>query len=392
LLASLTSLSEATEDQKFAEALTAELATPLARTGLLDLKLVAAGPVVAGEELRKLARSQNTYWAVSGVLQSPGKSQRANVYAMNVGDGGVIWSQDYNFDTDRRAPGALADAIMLDLRPQLYSAAKRRLEAKRDPTPLELFVLATWSPGVETNSLEWQLERIALARRAIAADSRFGPAHSVLADKPSLLANLDPAFDTEEAWREAAAAARQAGVLSPHSSEVAFNLVLYHFHLGDHDEALKLVRRTLDLDPGHTLARIWISALPYYCERAPVAVVDELAAFDAGLAPSNPARWQAKTWLARLNLNNGNYRAAVEAARESMQIVPNLGAALVLAVAQVQMGEIEDARRVMADQRSYWKGFSFDHNNSVVLPRHCKSSSILDRLQAIHREAAAAIR
>ena len=103
-------------------------------------------------------------------------------------------------------------------------------------------------------------------------------------------------------------------------------------------------------------------------------------------------RWQAKTWLARLNLNNGNYRAAVEAARESMQIVPNLGAALVLAVAQVQMGEIEDARRVMADQRSYWKGFSFDHNNSVVLPRHCKSSSILDRLQAIHREAAAAIR
>ena len=71
------------------------------------------------------------------------------------------------------------------------------------------------------------------------------------------------------------------------------------------------MRRTLDLDPGHTLARIWISALPYYCERATVAVVDELAAFDAELAPSNPARWQAKTWLARLNLNNGNYRAAI---------------------------------------------------------------------------------
>ena len=51
LLASLSSLSETTEDQKFAEALTAELATSLARTGLLDLKLVAAGPVVAGEEL-----------------------------------------------------------------------------------------------------------------------------------------------------------------------------------------------------------------------------------------------------------------------------------------------------------------------------------------------------
>ena len=67
----------------------AELATSLARTGLLDLKLVAAGPVVAGEELRKLARSQNTYWAVSGVLQSAGKSQRANVYLMNVEDGGA---------------------------------------------------------------------------------------------------------------------------------------------------------------------------------------------------------------------------------------------------------------------------------------------------------------
>ena len=103
-------------------------------------------------------------------------------------------------------------------------------------------------------------------------------------------------------------------------------------------------------------------------------------------------RWQSKAWLARLHLNNGNYRAAIEAARESMQIVPNLGAALILVVAQVQVGQIADARKVMADQMSYWKGFSFDHNNPVVLPRLCKSSSILDRMQRIHREAAAAIR
>ena len=392
MLAAFTALSDAAEDRRFADALTTELATSFARTGLLDLKIAPGATGLAGEELRQAARARNAYWAMTGVLHASDQGRRANVFLMDVPRGTVLWSQDYNLAREREAPDKLADRILLDLRPQIYGAAKRHLDARTDPTPLELFVLSTWSPGVETNSLDWQLSRIALARQAVAADADFGPAHSVLADKLSLLANLDRAYDTDEAWQDAATAARRASVLTPHSSEVAFNLALYHFHAGDHASALKMVKRTLELDPEHTLARIWVYALPYYCKPAPQAAIDALIAFDARLASSNPARWQSKTWLARMHLNNADYAAAIDAARDGMRIVPNFGAALILAVALVQAGDVDAARAVMADQKPYWPGFDFDHYNTATLPRLCASSPLLASLQKRHDEAAKALR
>ena len=387
-----TSLDSAVDQQRLAKAVTAEIATSLTRSPLVELRLATAESQGAGDELHQFARTQNAHWTLTGVLHRASARQRLNVFVTDVVAGRVVWSQDYDVPADEITAEKLADAIILDLRPQLYLLAKRAIEARPNPTAVELFVLATWSPGLETNTLEWQLGRVELARRAIASEPRFGPAYSVLADKLSLLAQFVAKFDTEATWKEADAAARQASLLTPHSSEIAFNLALYHLHGGQIDEATRWVKRTLELAPRHTLARFWVWVLPYNCMRAPDEVIAELIRFDAGLSPANPARWQTKAWLARLHLNREEYGAATVAAQESMQVVPNLGAALIMIVGLVQNGKAEEARRVFQDQMQYWPGFTFAHYNDVSLPRTCRGSPILDSLLKAHRDAANALR
>lgn len=392
LLAPFQTISHGPEDLRFAGALSVELATFMTRTGLLDLRTLAPDAHWTGAELRQLALDEDARWALTGVVRRIEGRHRVNVYLMDVDTGRMVWSQDYDRDAEGISADKLADAIILDLRPQLYTAAKTALETKLDLSPVEAFILATWSPGREINSYAWQLERIELARRAIKSDPDYGPAYSVLADKLSLLANYIPDFDTAAHWQEASAAAQKASVLAPHSSEVAFNLALYHFHAGDLDDALNLTRRTLELAPRHTLARFWTFVLPYACDVAPAETIEALRRFDAELSPDNPVRWQTQVWLARLLFNNRDFAAAIEAAKQSMLIMPNLGAALFLAAALVHTGEVAEAKRVFESQMVYWDGFSLDHYEAVALPRMCRSSPILEELRALHREAAAVLR
>jgi adenylate cyclase len=182
-VAPFSDLSAAGDQQALADALTAEVTSSLARPGLIDLTLISARGVGMGEDLRLAAEKLGARWALTGVLHRTGTRVRTNIFLMDVSNGGLVWSQDYERDSTDLVPDALTDAILLDLRPQLYWSAKRVLETKPDPTAHELFVLSTWSPGLETNTLAWQHDRIELARRAITSDPSLGPAHSVLADK-----------------------------------------------------------------------------------------------------------------------------------------------------------------------------------------------------------------
>lgn len=392
VVAPFSHLSKSADQQALADALTAEVTSSLARPGLVDLALISARDVGKGENLRLAAEKLGGRWAVTGVLHQSGTRLRANIFLMDVSNGGLVWSQDYERESIGLVPEALTDAILLDLRPQLYWSAKRVLEAKPRPTAHELFVLSTWSPGPETNTLAWQTGQIELARRAVASDPGFGPAHSVLADKLSLLASLLPSFDTPAIWGEADAVAGKALLLAPASSEVAFNLALYHLHAGRLDDAERFVARTLELSPRHTVARFWTPILRYYCSAPPKSVVDDLEVYDRSLATSNPARWQTQIWLARFHLNAGDLDAAAEAARRSMQISPNLGAAIILATALAGQGRAEEARKVMAQQSAYWEGFSFRHFVTVGLPRSCRTAASPEAVLRPYRDALAVLR
>lgn len=392
LLVPFEALTDTPDDSRLARALTAELATSLTQSRLLDLHTLSSNTQRSDADIRKLAADQGARWILSGVLNQSKGHQHVNVFLTDVSTGRSVWSHGYAQDSQEVTAGTLADAISLDLRPQLYTAAKTALQSRTHLTPVELFIMSTWSPGQEVNSSEWQQGQITLARKAIETDPEFGPAYSVLADKLSLLANYIPAFDTSANWEESATAVRKASTLAPHSSEVAFNLALYHLHAGNKDDTLSLLARTLELAPRHTLARFWITSLPFFCDEAPTSELEALRRFDAQLSPSNPVRWQTQAWLARLNFNNENYDAAIAAAKKSMSIVPNLGAALFLVSALVHNGEVSEAKRIFDDQMVYWEGFDFDHYVDVALPRMCRGSPILERLQIIHREAAKALR
>ncbi len=374
--------------QHVASGLEAELATSLTRLSLVQLHLAAKDLTGQPELILQAARQANAHWVVTGSLHRVETIQKLNVYLLESTTGSVVWSQSYQIDD--KATSDLVDSIIFDFRPRLFAAAKRAIERKPAPDPLDLFVLATWSPGSETNTEAWQRQRIDLARRAIAADKAFGPAHSVLADKLSLLANIDPRFDTPAIRAEASESAREALLRAPNDPGVVFNLALYNLHTGRLDQAAKFVQRTLELTPRQTLPVFWKDVLPYFCEPAPKAVIDNLALFDRRLSPENPVRWQTQLWLARLHFNAGDYDAALDAAGNSMRITPNLYANLIKLTSLVALGRKEEVPALYQEIKKYWPSFSFKHHNDVYLTRACGASGRHDYLLAVYRDAAKA--
>jgi tetratricopeptide (TPR) repeat protein len=258
-------------------------------------------------------------------------------------------------------------------------------------TAWQLFMQSTWMPGETLNSLAWEKERVALARRALEIDPNLGQAHSVLADKLAYLANVDPPSDTEEARAQAAQHARRASDLAPGDADAMFNISNYHWHTGHISEAVAAIQRTLELDPNHVLARFLVKAVPYGCSAAPQSVIDDLIAFDARLTSDNPVRSVTLTWISLLYLNNGDFVRAAEAGRRSERMFRTPNTVYRLAASLVQLGDKKAAVDLINQQRGGWPNLDLRHYADVAIPRRCGDAPKAYYLYRIYSELADAI-
>lgn len=267
----------------------------------------------------------------------------------------------------------LVATLAAEIRPQLYGAAKRAIEAEKPEamTAWQLYLQSIWMPGEARNSLAWEQERIALATQALALNPNLGQANAVLADKLAYLANVDPSSDTEEARSEAARHARRALELAPGDADAVFNISVHHWHMGRMAESLEATQRTLELDPNHVLARFLVKAVPYTCSDVPPAVLDELAAFDAAISPDNPVRWLTLYWISRLHLNNNDLEKARDAGRRADQIFRSPDSFYQLAAILTQLGETQAAVAEINQQRQNWPNLDPRHYAEVTVPRRC---------------------
>ncbi|KAB7610345.1 hypothetical protein F9L33_13655 [Amylibacter sp. SFDW26] len=306
----------------------------------------------------------------------------------------VIWAQTFHHpnvtDADQ---DVLLQKVAGELRTQLYNAS-RRILAGEDPkglSPWELYLIATWIPGEAKSTLEWEKERVDLARFALQLQPDFGQAHSVLADKLAYLASVDPPSDSAKALDEAAYHAQKAMETAPHDADVFFNLGIYQWHVGRIKKATMSMERVVELDPSHTMAKMLIEVMPYTCSPAPLSVIETTKAHDASLSPENPVRWVTLTWLTMLHLNRGELEQALITEQRTHQIFQTPDTIARMAVIMNQLGDLEGAKTLFASQKQNWPNLDARHFANVTMPRRCAEDANAGPLIDMYRDLAAAL-
>jgi len=371
-----TDMSQNAANASFADGLTDALTTALSRVKAVGLaSRTSAFQYRGAADLRLVGRDLGVRYILEGSVQQTGERLRVNVQLIDALSGTHFWAQQYDRPAgdDLNVQNDLVKALAAELRPQLVNAAKRTLAARsgQPATAWQLYIQSTWMPGSGRNSLAWEKERVVLARRALELDANLGQADSVLADKLSYLANVDPPSDTEAAHAEAALHARRVLDLVPDDADAVFNVSIHHWHEGHLKEALEATQRTLELDPNHVLARFLIKVVPYTCSPVSPAVIEDLVAFDAAISPDNPVRWVTQYWISRLHLNNNSLDAALDAVRRSDHIFRSPDSVYQLAAILVQLGNVQEAVAEIERQRTSWPNLDPRHYADVTIPRRC---------------------
>lgn len=318
-------------------------------------------------------------FAINAIVRKFAEDHKVSIELINGHTNALVWARSFELQPSQENPAneTLVFQIVQELYTQVLGASKEALEG-RDPKTLsapQLFVMATWVPGPASGALEWEKERVELARLAIRKDPNFGPAHSVLADKLAYLANMDAASDTEAAAKEAQFSARRALELSPRDANTVFNVAQSQWHSGHIKDSIRTMKRVYELDPNHALARGLARVIPYTCSVAPDEVVEAAIEFDQSLGPDNPIRWVTLTWLGRLHLYRDEFDPALEAEKKAAQIFQVPYTFIRHAVILNLLGRIEEAAELIRSQNHNWPDIDPGHFSKVTIPRLCQEEA-----------------
>ncbi len=382
------------EQNYFAEGLSDELMTRLARVKSLSLSpRSSTAQHSEPTDLQKVGASLGANYIIDGNMQQSGNRLRVTIQLIDAATTEQIWAQTYNRIADDifSVHDELISNMIMELRLRIYNRVRDQLEQKSETatsSAWELFMRSNWTPNAGVNSLAREKKRVAIAQHAVEIDAKSGKAHSVLADKLSYLAVVDPTSDTTERHIEADYHARRALEFDPIDADVLFNVFLCYWHAGRLKEGLGIIKRTLELEPNHILAYFLVKTIPFANTRAPQEVIDDLITYSSELAGDNHARWVALTWTGMLYFNNGNYDQAAEYSWRTHEIFKTPESRYRLAASLIKIGEKETAVDLIFDAIGDWPTLDLYHYANVAVPRRLGDGQIVQRIQNDYLELA----
>ncbi|HEX7977336.1 MAG TPA: protein kinase [Gemmatimonadaceae bacterium] len=334
----------------------AEMITQLTKLGGLTVTSRSSALQYRGSHKseREIARELGVATVLTGSAQRAGDQVRFAVSLADASHGRELWAESY----DRPYTAATVFAVQGDIARQVAAALRVKLSDQQERQiarvatsnleALDLYyhALAQWDTRGSAQAdtlIERQLNR------AVALDSNFVAAWSLLAQERSWLVRIAHASDTAPAWAavhrtqvlapgslEAALAAgyyryyalgdfagavrelAAADSIAPNSSDLLDALALLQRRLGHWDEAISLLRRASTIDPRNP--RLLSDLGDTYGDIG--RPQEALAALDRALAlvPTGSQSLMLKFWVLQFML--GDTARARSFARSSYSLLP----------------------------------------------------------------------
>lgn len=378
---------------QLAEELHEAVALSLTRQQLFPVLILSGDP--GWHDARQSTRSGDLpFLHVHAFVRRRGDGLEVSAQLMKTEGEQLLWTGSRQSAGDSRSE---VDALAMELSQELHLRtilAVRDLmldDPRANDTPWLLYLNAAWVPGKAEDSMVWEKQRVAYARRAVELDPQFGAAHAVLADKLAYLANVDTQMEEQGARGEAIDHARDALAYGSDDPKAISSLTSYYWHAGEMDLSEKMAQRTVALDPGNGLAAFQAIVHPYTCAHVPENVISRAERFDASMIADNPTRWVTQTWLNQLYLNNGDIGKAETAGRKSFVIFRTPDTSLRFAATLVAAGKVAEAREAVATIAPNWPHLNLHHYAETVIPRRCGSQNEASHIRMLYEQMAKAV-
>ncbi|HET7063895.1 MAG TPA: winged helix-turn-helix domain-containing protein [Rudaea sp.] len=308
-------LGSAPEENVFAEGLSEELITRLARIDGLHLisQTSAARAQTDQLDLNQLAERLHVTHALEGSMRQAGQQLRIDLRLIDIPGGRTLWAQDYDRD--------LADvfAIQRDIAQSVAGTLALKLglqstSAEGDPQLFREYLEIRRRPLDRPGAAEYA-KTIELLRAFVARAPDYARAHGLLARV--LLQELRPSLTTPAEQAEAAREAARALELDPDQVEARAALATLACRASDWTKCMSGFRHVLALAPADTLLRTmfgrWLAATGYLDEA--------LRQTDIATA-SDPLNYTAIFFRARVLDTLGKHDAALESFEEVIRVAP----------------------------------------------------------------------
>jgi len=377
----LRNLSGSPEQDYFAEGLTDELTTNLARISSLRVVSVTSARQYRDPHggVRQVARELGVDAVVEGSIVRSGNRVRITAQLIDARTDTHLWAQSYERESGEVLE--IQDSIALDVAAQvsakLTPGEQQAFDARKvvNPQAYDAYLRGRNELGKQQGDA--LLKGAQFFQQAIDAEPLYAPAYAGLADAYSLLANYS-VLAPREAFPRASAAARKALELDPSSAEAhtALAYVKHHYdwdwpgaeaefrrslelnsnnpitHLryaeylstaGRHDEAIREVRLAHDLSPLSLVISSNIARLLYLARRYDQAITEAQQ-----ILTVNPNRGYTRIHLAFSYEEKGDCAAAL---MEMKQAVVQIGRGDGPGLAHIyaKCGQPAQARQILAE-------------------------------------------
>ena len=318
----LESLSGDRDQEYFADGLTDELITDLAKMG--STRVTSRASIIrykgTKESMEEIGRELNADAIVEGTVTRSGKRVRITAQLIQVSTDMHLWAEAYEqnlgeaLDLQQQVAADITHKVDLMIRPLESSSPV-------NPQAYGLYLKGRYF-FYQYSSHGWQ-QAIDHFRQAIAIDPNFAPAYSGLADT-YLVAGAYGMFTPQEALAQGKAAAQKALQLDDKLASAHYALATaYSWYDWDWPSAEKEFQRALALNPEDALGRNWYGGYLSLLGRHSEAIDQHERARQI-----EPFSLIVNANLARALYWGRRYDEAIAQARKTLDLDPKFGVAL----------------------------------------------------------------
>ncbi|UCC14709.1 MAG: tetratricopeptide repeat protein [Gammaproteobacteria bacterium] len=252
------------DNEYFSDGLSEELLNVLAQVDGLRVAARTSSFHFKGqnEDLRTVGDKLGVEHVLEGSVRKSGNRIRVTAQLIKVEDGFHLWSDTYDHEMDDvfRIQDEISLAVVDALRVNLLGADRQRI-TKRATSNVEahnLYLRGRQFLHLRTLDSIEQAEK--LFEQAVRMDPNYALAYSGLSDATNLLASNHELMPEETAYERTAPLLERAMGLDPESAEVWASRGLAEMNINNLDEAEAALQRSMELNPSYAPAYLWYAS------------------------------------------------------------------------------------------------------------------------------------